>query len=98
MLGLEQKQYSQSLTVAGGLCCARVVGCSTAMFLCCFVPVDFLSLLGCFASMCVRLTSVRNGDVVVLLIKGNLRYLRVRCRPYWRILSDDETAGEVGVY
>lgn len=65
MLGLEQKQYSQCLTVACGLGCAREVGSSTAMFVCCFVPVDFVCFLGCFAGMGVRLTSVRNGEILL---------------------------------
>jgi len=65
MLGLEQKQYSQSLAVACGLRRAREVGCSTAMFFCCFVPVDFVCFLGCFAGMGVRLTSVRDGEILV---------------------------------
>jgi len=95
MLSFEEEQYPQSLTVACGLGRAREVGCSTAMFFCCFVPVDFVCFLGCFASMGVRLTSVRDGDVVVMLIKGNSRYLLGRCRPLWRILWD-ETAVDVG--
>ena len=86
MLGLEQKQDSQRLAVACGLCGAREVGGGTAMCFCCFVPVDFFCFLGCFASMRVRLTSVRNGDVVVMLIKGNSRYLLGRHRPLWRML------------
>lgn len=65
MLGLEQKQYSQSLAVACGLCCAREVSSSTAMFFCGFVPVDFVCFLGCFAGMGVRLTSVRNGEILL---------------------------------
>lgn len=81
MLSFEEEQYSQSLTIACGLCGAREVGRSTAMFFCCFVPVDFVCFLGCFASMGVRLTSVRDGDVVVMLVKGNSRYLLGRCRP-----------------
>jgi hypothetical protein len=81
MLGFEQKQYPQSLTVARCLCSTREVGRGTAMFLCCFVPVDFIGFLGCFAGMCVRLTSVRNGDEDVVLIKENSRYSLERCRP-----------------
>jgi hypothetical protein len=65
MLGLEQEQYSQSLTVASGLCCTGEVGCSTAMFFCCFVPVDFVGFLGRFTGMGVRLTSVRDGEILV---------------------------------
>ena len=65
MLGLEQKQYSQCLTVACGLGCAREVGSSTAMFSCCFVPVDFVCFLRCFAGMGVRLTSVRSGEILL---------------------------------
>lgn len=89
MLSLEQKQYSQSLTIACGFGRAREVGRSTAMFFCCFVPVDFVRFLSCFARMGVRLTSVRNGDVVVMLIKGDSRYLLGRCRPLWRIFWDE---------
>lgn len=81
MLSLEQKQYSQSLTVACGLCCTGEAGCSTAMFFCCFVPVDFVCFLGCFAGMGVRLTSVRDGEILFVLIKGNSRYLLGRYRP-----------------
>ena len=81
MLGFEQKQHSQSLTIACCLCSAREIGCSTAMFLCCFVPVYFIGFLCCFASMGVRLTSVRNGDEDVVLIKENSRYSLGQCRP-----------------
>lgn len=35
------------------------------MFFCCFVPVDFVCFLGCFAGMSVRLTSVRNGEILL---------------------------------
>jgi hypothetical protein len=52
MLGLEQKQYSQSL--------AREIGCGAAMFLCCFIPVHSIGLFGSFARMGVRLTIVRD--------------------------------------
>jgi hypothetical protein len=60
MLGLEQKQYSQSLAVACGLCCAREIGCGAAMFFCCFIPVHSIGLFGSFARMGVRLTIVRD--------------------------------------
>lgn len=93
MLSFEEEEHSQSLAVACGLCCAREIGRSTAMFLCCLVPVDFVGFLGCFASMGVRLTSVRNGKVDVVLIKENSRYSLGRCRPLWRILCG-ETAVE----
>ena len=65
MLSFEQEQYSQSLTVACGLCCAGEIGCSTAMFFCCLVPVDFVGFLGCFTRMGVRLTSVRNCEILL---------------------------------
>ena len=82
MLSFEEEQDSQSLTVACGLCCTGEVGCSTAVFFCCFVPVDFVGFLGCFAGMGVRLTSVRGGEILTgVLIKGNSRYLLGRCRP-----------------
>ena len=64
-MSLEQKQYSQSLAIACGFGRAREVGSSTAMFFCCFVPVDFVGFLGCFASMGVRLTRVRDGRVLL---------------------------------
>lgn len=48
--------------------------------------------------MGVCLTSVRNGDVVVMLIKGNSRYLLGRCRPLWRILWEGGNGGGGGIY
>jgi hypothetical protein len=81
MLGFKQKQYSQSLAITRCLCSAGEIGCSTAMFFCCLIPVDFVGFLGCSTGMGVRLTSVRNGDQDVMLIKENSRYSLGRCRP-----------------